>query len=148
VKNRRGPASALEKANASGVQPPSAIQHQNRKETMIERCSSFVFFSFFRLTKRTDKQFFGDGRKKRKKAKEEMAEKWVAEKWGERSPRCYRCVGEAIAPRVRHVLSVTHSQRGVPQRYSCNRYGCSASSIWFLLRRAEVYGLWSEVYGL
>jgi len=50
----------------------------------------------------------------------------------------------AGAPRFTHHIS----QRGATQRYSCNRYSCSGSSIWFLLRRAEVYVLWSVVYGL
>jgi len=82
-KNRRGPARAMEEAIASGVQPPSAIRHQNRKETIIERCPFFRLLFLFSANRKNRRVIFlGDSRKKRKKAKEGMAEKWEAEKWG------------------------------------------------------------------
>jgi len=47
----------------------------------------FVFFPFFRLTEKTGEWFFGDSRKKRRRARVSLAEKlmaerWRAEKWG------------------------------------------------------------------
>jgi len=40
------------------------------------------------------------------------------------------------------------AQRGATRQYSCNQRSCCASSVWLWLRRAEVYGPWSVVYGL
>jgi len=84
-KNRRGPARAMEEGIASGVQPSPQLPRENpdRKETIIERCPFFrLLFLFSANRKNRQVIFLGDSRKKRKKAKEGMAEKWEAEKWG------------------------------------------------------------------
>jgi len=70
---------------------PRRINIGTAKERELEDSIFFVFFSFFRLTERTDKLFSGDSQNRRKMAKESLAEKWGVE-------RLRRFFGRAFRP--------------------------------------------------
>jgi len=112
VKNRRGSAGAWDITSPSTVFAPGRTPNPSpnmRVERWTLSVDSRSLF-FFRCTlcvpppQRTLPSSPHENRD-RKETRIGMAEKWMAEKWGEkRSPRCCRCVGEAIAPGSRPPL--------------------------------------------
>jgi len=89
---------------------------RRRKDHRRGSSPFFVFFSFFRLTERTDKRFFSDGRNRQKETKEEWQKNgWQKDGWqkngvGERWWWSVRRVGQSNRGRERARPRVVQSE--------------------------------------